>query len=304
MATNDNLTDFLTDVADAIRSAKGTAEKINPQMFSPLILTLANSGKQGIDWSVLGYNEPEQVELAESPLVAGFNYALEVLNNWDNTISNGYQKHYQDANMVYFPLVDTGNITNFISLLNRCSNMLVCADIDTSNGLTFGYMFAVCSSLKVGPRLDLSKATAVNDMYSECSSLVRVPEYDTSKAANLKGMFYNCANLLRVEGIDYSSVDTAADAWYNCTSLRYLLIKNFGKAAPTLYYFSTLTNWGIDSAEVSDAKQSLVGTFITYSYDRVAAGLGSVTVTLSANTKAALTEAEIAQMTAKGITIA
>ena len=30
----DNLTDFLTDVADAIREKKGTTEKMNPQNFS------------------------------------------------------------------------------------------------------------------------------------------------------------------------------------------------------------------------------------------------------------------------------
>lgn len=34
MAKNDNLTDFLTDVADAIRAKKGTTGKINPQNFS------------------------------------------------------------------------------------------------------------------------------------------------------------------------------------------------------------------------------------------------------------------------------
>jgi hypothetical protein len=34
MSKQDNLTDFLTDVADAIREKKGTADKINPQNFS------------------------------------------------------------------------------------------------------------------------------------------------------------------------------------------------------------------------------------------------------------------------------
>lgn len=34
MSKTDNLTDFLTDVADAIREKKGTTDKINPQNFS------------------------------------------------------------------------------------------------------------------------------------------------------------------------------------------------------------------------------------------------------------------------------
>lgn len=40
MAKNDNLTDFLTDVADAIREKKGIEDKINPQNFSDEIKSI------------------------------------------------------------------------------------------------------------------------------------------------------------------------------------------------------------------------------------------------------------------------
>lgn len=40
MAKNNNLTDFLTDVADAIRAKKGTTEPINPQDFSAEIASI------------------------------------------------------------------------------------------------------------------------------------------------------------------------------------------------------------------------------------------------------------------------
>lgn len=40
MAKNDNLTDFLTDIADAIRLKKGIADKINPQDFSSEIASI------------------------------------------------------------------------------------------------------------------------------------------------------------------------------------------------------------------------------------------------------------------------
>ena len=33
MAKNDNLTDYLTDLADGIRAKKGTTDPINPQDF-------------------------------------------------------------------------------------------------------------------------------------------------------------------------------------------------------------------------------------------------------------------------------
>lgn len=44
MAKNDNLKDFLTDVADAIREKKGTTDLINPQDFSDEIKNLPSGG--------------------------------------------------------------------------------------------------------------------------------------------------------------------------------------------------------------------------------------------------------------------
>ena len=41
MAKNDNLKDFVTDIADAIREKKGTTDLINPQNFSDEIRSLA-----------------------------------------------------------------------------------------------------------------------------------------------------------------------------------------------------------------------------------------------------------------------
>ena len=65
MAKDNNLQDFLTDIADAIREKKGTTEKINPQDFATEIANLSSGDDSGsgsglkylpkyysIDWSV------------------------------------------------------------------------------------------------------------------------------------------------------------------------------------------------------------------------------------------------------------
>ena len=44
MAKNDNLKDFLTDVADAIREKKGTTDLINPQDFAAEIASIQSGG--------------------------------------------------------------------------------------------------------------------------------------------------------------------------------------------------------------------------------------------------------------------
>jgi hypothetical protein len=46
MSKENNLTDFLTDVADAIREKKGSSEKINPQNFSEEIKNLPSGGEE------------------------------------------------------------------------------------------------------------------------------------------------------------------------------------------------------------------------------------------------------------------
>ena len=48
MAKNNNLTDFLTDVADAIRTKKGMTAKINPQDFSSEIASIPAGGSAAV----------------------------------------------------------------------------------------------------------------------------------------------------------------------------------------------------------------------------------------------------------------
>ena len=96
MAKNDNLTDFLTDVADAIRAKKGTTELINPQNFSTEIASIETGGGVAIsandvnfrdyDGTILhSYSKDEFLALSELPelptqqglICQGWNYTLE-----------------------------------------------------------------------------------------------------------------------------------------------------------------------------------------------------------------------------------
>lgn len=97
MSKQDNLTDFLTDVADAIREKKGTTEKINPQNFSEEIKGIESGivGKEYKDVNFFDYDgtilfsytweEAEQLTEMPTPpanlhkglLFEGWNYTLE-----------------------------------------------------------------------------------------------------------------------------------------------------------------------------------------------------------------------------------
>ena len=90
--------------------------------------------------------------------------------------------------------------------------------------------------------------------------------------------------------------------------LRYVLIKDIGTCTKmTSVDFNKWPVWGIEDETIPEsvgARQSLIDTLITYSFDRATAGYSTCTISLSDNTKALLTEDEIAQITAKGYTIA
>ena len=83
----------------------------------------------------------------------------------------------------------------------------------------------------------------------------------------------------------------------NCYSLISLILgPNFFKTQNiTSIDFSSSTQW---------ANDTVVTSLVTNSYDRATAGLSTMTLKLSANTKAALTDEQKAAITAKGYTIA
>ena len=84
MAKNDNLKDFLTDVADAIREKKGTEDLINPQNFSEEIRNL-QSGEGGGSASSWKYFDMSMELPNKGMLIAYFAMLAKI----DNQITTG-----------------------------------------------------------------------------------------------------------------------------------------------------------------------------------------------------------------------
>ena len=210
-------------------------------------------------------------------------------------------------------LSDTSKGTNFSYMFKNCTSLESASLPNTSSGTNFTQMFYRCSSLNSIILQNTSSGTNFNSMFSNCNSLTSIPQLDTSNGTDLSNMFSGCKNLNKITGISLKSLNTNIDYTYfndytEAPSIRYALFKDFGTGSScTSADFEYWTNWGIEDESIplsAGARQSLVDTFITYSYDRATAGYSTCTVTLSSNTKALLTEDEIAQITAKGYTIA
>ena len=232
------------------------------------------------------------------------------------------------------PLFDTSKVTDMSHMFNNCSGLTSVSSFDTRNvedmsGMFFGctnlksvpsfdtskvtnmqYLFFNCPSLATVPQFDTSNIDSTSNMFYNCKSLKTVPEMDTSNATSFESMFYDCDSLTTIEGISFKSFSASTmNNFYLCgfgnSSLRKAVFKDIGYQSIAVQFNTVfIYNWGVNSDEIQDARQSLIDSLITYSFDRATAGYPTCEITLSTNTKALLTEDEKAQIAAKGFTIA
>lgn len=183
--------------------------------------------------------------------------------------------------------------------------------INTSDKLTsLSSLYCYTGNITIS---NTSKVTNFQNAFAGSTS-PELKEIDTSSGTNLGSIIYNTsAYLIKIAGLSLKSLNITISysyfaGWSTMSNLRYALLKDFGTGSKcTKADFTYWPKWGIEDETVplsTGARQSLVDTFITYSYDRATAGYSTCTITLHANTKALLTQDEIAQMTAKGYTLA
>lgn len=234
------------------------------------------------------------------------------------------------TNLESIASLDTSNVTTMGNMFDGCKKLKSIPQLDTSKVEKMGYIFKDCSALTSVPQLDysivtdmnygfssckglttipdlnLESVTSLNYLFNACSNIVTVGKLNTPKLLSLNSMFYNCNNLKKIESIDVQSVNNSSSlaGYSNLPNLKYVVLKNLGQSNLSSWDFSRLTNWGVNDATYPDAKQSLIDSLITYSYDRASAGMSACTVKLSSTTKALLTDDEITQIATKGYTIA
>lgn len=152
------------------------------------------------------------------------------------------------------------------------------------------------------------------------SSVQSIPAYAFYNNANIEKIimqetttiggyraFYNLSGLTHLETVTLnpSYANTASTTSYcfiyGCSNLRHFIVKGIGSNTASNAYYTTLANWGVNSDDEPNAKQSLIDSLITYSTDR--SGGTTQRLSLSTNTKNALTATEKAAIQAKGYTI-
>ena len=215
----------------------------------------------------------------------------------------------------------TSKVTDMSYMFNACNTLksLNVSSFDTSNVTNMNNMFSSCSGLTSLDlsSFDTSKVTNMNYMFNYCSGLTSLDlsSFNTSKVTSMNSMFYYCYKLQRIDGyLDWTKISSYPSSFiYSSSSygypLRYMTIKNLGTTGTTFNFNNThLQNWGDESDTTTyplsvGARQSLVDSLLTYSYDRAANGLSNCKIQLHSNVKARLTADEITAIQNKGYTI-
>lgn len=200
------------------------------------------------------------------------------------------------------------NITSWKNAFNGCRSLTyIDGSFDLSNCTSIYYMFETCDKLEY---LDMSAGNTDNlidcsDNMYQCSSLttLKLSENFGHKSTKYQYAFHGLSKLAKIEGsISFKSLNQNATAGFT-GKVNYVLIKDIGTVSACNQVKIQYTDWGVNTDEIPDAKQSLIDSLITYSFDRASAGYSNLQLGLSTKTKALLTQDEIAQITAKGYTL-
>ena len=118
------------------------------------------------DWSQLGYSNTPQA------IIDDFNYAKDIKDNWDSSITSMNAMYYNNRVMTLFPLVDTSHVTDM------------------------QYCFGNCYYMQEVPLLNTENVTNMESMFLSNQRLVSIPQYNTSKVTKVYNMFNRLCKII------------------------------------------------------------------------------------------------------------
>lgn len=98
-----------SNIANAIRNKLKVSTTFKPGEMAAAIENI-KSGEP--DWRELGYEE------APASVMDGFDYAKDIHDDWDSSVTNRSNQYKDDKEIKYFPEVNISNIANAINMFN------------------------------------------------------------------------------------------------------------------------------------------------------------------------------------------
>ena len=204
-------------------------------------------------------------------------------------------------------ITSIGVVTNDLLSAYACDALHV-RDI-TISGKMRSYVLSSSFSdtIKGTVTVDSSVQTIPGSAFTNNSTIEKIVMQETTTIGGNRA-FYSLSNLTHLETVtlnpSYANATSGSSSQFitNCINLRYFLLKGIGSNTATNAFYNTLGYWGVNSADEPNAKQSLYDSLITYSANR--SGSTKQNLHLSPNTVSALTDADKAEITRRGYSIA
>lgn len=173
------------------------------------------------------------------------------------------------------------------------------------------YMFMVSNQYDNELTIDCSR---INDNLIQLHTVLRSSTFNKINVVNSSKIFryietFNIGSDCEVRGLDFAGVTySQSNPFIQSNWVFKVYCDNIGmQSTNTSLSFKECARWGVtieDHPLSIGAKESLIYSLIDHSFDRASAGYPTCTISLYTYTKEVLTDEEIAQITAKGFTIA
>ena len=259
MARTNNLTNYLTDVADAIREKKGTTDTIPASSFDEEIKNLPSGGGDLEEYFRETLTSSDS--LGSSTSSGAWRNAIKKIPSItipSNTTSIQY--FFAGFQGTTVPLFDTSNVTNMDYMFNGCKNLETIPLFNTSKTTRTKYMFTGCTNLTTVPLFDTSNVTSMYYMFNNCINLKTIPLFDTANVTDMSYMFENCSSLEAIPSFDTSNVTTMNSTFRGCSSVTEVPTLNTSKAINMDYLFQSCKIKEISYLDTSGAN-SIRGMF-------------------------------------------
>lgn len=251
------------NIAQSITAKGGTLS--NPSDFSSYSVAIDNlpSSGGGSDFEQIGYaTTPE-------PIKSGLEYAKQIKDTWDNSITSCRSKYENDKQLYFFPIVNVDNVTNMNYMFSN-SNLLVVPDLNTPKCAYAVNLFSYCKLLLYADLSNwtLSNVSSMDSMFKDCVNVTTIVLPNGLRPKNAYMMFSSCNNLTQVniEDVDFSQCTNMAFT-FSGTSLSVIPNLDTRNCTRLDYIFSANYNLvrieGIDMVAVTNSGSNLFGTMYT-----------------------------------------
>lgn len=208
MASEKNLNAVFTDIANSIRSKKGTTNTIQP-------INMASE----IDSIETGSSEKSTIYKGLEAKGTNWSYAFYGDGSYKNI-------SYYITEINESDIPPSSNVTNMYGMFRGCHNLTTVPLLDTSNVTNMGEMFKDCNKIETIPQLDTSNVTNMGNMFDNCQNLITIPQLDTSNVTYMYGMFMGCEKLTSVPQLDVSNATNMGNMFRFCRALKTIYMKN------------------------------------------------------------------------------